>query len=54
MNRLEDEWLHLKYDELAAQVFDDEYELALALIEAVAARGQRANYPVEPFKFNHV
>ena len=54
MNRIEDEWLHLKYDELAAQVFEDEYEVALALIAAIEARGQRGNYPVERFKFNHV
>lgn len=54
MNRLEDEWLHLKYDELAAQVFEDEYELALALFQAIEERGHRGNYPVERFKFNHV
>ena len=51
---IEDEWLHLKYDELAAQVFEDEYEVALALIAAIEARGQRGNYPVERFQFNHV
>lgn len=54
MNRLEDEWLHLKYDELAAQVFEDEYELALALFQAIEVRGKRGNYPVERFKFNRV
>lgn len=27
MNRIEDEWLHLKRDELAGQVFEDEYEV---------------------------
>ncbi|MBV9387901.1 MAG: transposase [Chroococcidiopsidaceae cyanobacterium CP_BM_ER_R8_30] len=54
MNRIEEEWLHLKYDELAAQVFEDEYELALALFEAIEARGRRGGYPVERFKFNHV
>ena len=26
MNRIEDEWLHLKRDELAGRVFEDEYE----------------------------
>ncbi|MBW4567666.1 MAG: transposase [Tolypothrix carrinoi HA7290-LM1] len=26
MNRIEDEWLHLKRDELAERVFEDEYE----------------------------
>lgn len=28
MNRIEDEWLHLKRDELASRVFEDEYDLA--------------------------
>ncbi|MBX9257454.1 transposase [Desmonostoc muscorum CCALA 125] len=26
MNRIEDEWLHLKRHELSSQIFDDEYE----------------------------
>lgn len=30
MNRIEDEWLHLKRDELASRVFEDEYDLALS------------------------
>ena len=54
INRIEDEWLHLKYDELAAQVFEDEYEVALALIAAIEVRGQQGEYPIERFKFNHV
>lgn len=29
MNRIEDEWLHLKRDELSARVFEDEYDLAI-------------------------
>ncbi|WP_442943601.1 hypothetical protein [Nostoc sp.] len=28
MNRIEDEWLHLKRHKLSSQIFDDEYELA--------------------------
>ncbi|WP_370460713.1 transposase [Brasilonema octagenarum] len=34
MNRIEDEWLHLKRDELASRVFEDEYELALSVCVA--------------------
>lgn len=30
------------------------YEVALALMAAIEARGQRRNYLVERFKFNHV
>lgn len=54
MNRIEDEWLHLKRDELSARVFDDEYDLALAVIAGVEARGQSGEYAVQRFMFNHV
>lgn len=54
MNRIEDEWLHLKRDELASRVFDDEYDLAMALIAGVEARAQRGGYVVKRFIFNHV
>ena len=52
MNRIEDEWLHLKRDELATRVFEDEVDLAQALIEAIENRGKNGRYPVERFKFN--
>jgi len=32
MNRIEDEWLHLKRHELCSQLFEHEYDLALTLI----------------------
>ncbi len=45
MNRIEDEWLHLKREQLASRLFEDEYDLALALIEAIrfAAFGRAAS-----------
>ena len=52
MNRIEDQWLHLKRDELATRVFEDEVDLAQALIEAIENRGKNGRYPVERFKFN--
>ena len=52
INRTEDEWLHLKRHELASQVFEDEYELALAIINGITARAKRGNYQVERFMFN--
>ena len=52
MNRIEEEWLHLKRHELSAQLFEDEYDLAIALMEAIDERGQRRGYPVERFRFN--
>lgn len=54
MNRLEDEWLHLKREELASQLFDDEYDLAKALIDIIEQRGRTEQYSVERFRFNHV
>lgn len=52
MNRIEDEWLHLKRDELASRVFDDEVDLADAIIEGIENRGKNGGYPVERFRFN--
>ena len=52
MNRIEDEWLHLKRDELACRIFDDEYDLAMAIVAGVENRANNAGYPVERFMFN--
>ncbi len=51
MNRMEDEWLHLKRELLASCLFEDEYNLAIALIEAIKQRANSGNYSVECFKF---
>ncbi|MBD2612387.1 transposase [Nostoc punctiforme FACHB-252] len=47
INRIEDEWLHLKRYELSSHIFDDEYELAIALIETIENRANNGNYSVE-------
>ncbi|WP_242056767.1 MULTISPECIES: transposase [Oscillatoriales] len=52
MNRIEDEWLHLKRDELSSRVFEDEYLLAMALIAGIESRAFRCGYEVERFKFS--
>lgn len=52
LNRIEEQWLHLKRHELSAQVFEDEYELALAVIAGIEARGKTGGYEVERFMFN--
>lgn len=52
MNRIEDEWLHLKRDELASRVFEDEYDLALAIIDGIENRATQGQYQVERFTFN--
>lgn len=52
MNPIELEWQHLKADELTGQMFEDELDLAYAVIDGVEARGKRGNYTTERFKFN--
>lgn len=52
MNRIEEEWLQLKRTELASRVFEDEVDLAHAIIEGIENRGKNAGYPVDRFKFN--
>jgi putative transposase len=51
MNPIELEWQHLKKDELSGQMFDDELELAYAVMNGVQARGRRGNYNTERVKF---
>lgn len=52
MNRIEEQWLHLKRQELGGYVFEDEYDLALSIIEGIENRGQQGNYTVERLMFN--
>ena len=52
MNRIEEQWLHLKRQELAGRVFDDEYDLAVAIIEGLKNRGQQGNFSIERLMFN--
>ncbi|MEH2070691.1 MAG: hypothetical protein V7K47_21430 [Nostoc sp.] len=52
MNRIEDQWLHLKGDQLASRVFEDEYDLAIAIIDGIENRATQAQYQVEGFTFN--
>ncbi|WP_244919164.1 IS630 family transposase [Nostoc commune] len=52
MNPIELEWQHLKKDELSGQIFDDELDLAYAVIDGVTARGEKGNYSTQRVKFN--
>ncbi len=52
LNRIENEWQRLKEDELAGQMFEDEYELAQAVISAIEFRQKRNGLEVERFRFN--
>lgn len=52
MNLIETEWHQIKTHELAGRIFEDEYDLALAVISGVDARAQRGEYSTERFLFN--
>ncbi|MEH2305190.1 transposase [Nostoc sp.] len=52
MNPIELEWQHLKKDELASKTFDDELDLAYAVIDGVQRRGEKRNYSTQRVKFN--
>ena len=52
MNRMEDQWLHLKRDELRGRVFEDEYDLVEGIIEGMNHRGSQGGFEVERFIFN--
>ena len=52
MNLIESEWLQLKTHEIAGQMFDNEYDLALAIIAGMEARSSVSGYAIERFIFN--
>lgn len=51
MNPIEDEWHQLKTHELAGRMFEDELDLAYAVIDGVEARGQANGHTTERFRF---
>lgn len=52
LNLIEPEWHQLKTHELAGRMFDDEYDLAMAVIEGIENRQARNNCICERFRFN--
>jgi len=52
MNPIEGQWHQLKTHELAGQMFEDEYDLALAVMAGMKARSIQGEYSLERFKFN--
>lgn len=51
LNEIENEWKRLKEDELAGRMFEDEYELAMAVIEGIKSRQEAKGLEVERFLF---
>ena len=52
MNLIETEWHQIKTHELAGRIFEDEYDLAIAVIDGVETPVQRGEYSAERFLFN--
>lgn len=51
MNRIENEWLRLKTDEIAGKMFEDEYDLAMAVIQGVENRAAEKGYKTNRYRF---
>lgn len=49
MNDIETQWHQLKTHEIAGQMFDNEYDLAVAVIDGMTARSHQGGYPLESF-----
>ncbi|MBU7582922.1 MAG: hypothetical protein KAF91_08425 [Nostoc sp. TH1S01] len=52
MNRIESEWHQLKTHEIAGQMFDNNYDLAMAIIDGIEKRSLKDGYALERFIFN--
>jgi hypothetical protein len=52
MNPIETQLHQLKSHRIAGQMFDNEYDLAMAVIEGMTASSQTGGYIVERFIFN--
>lgn len=52
LNPIETQWRQLKGHEIAGQMFDNEYDLAMAVIDGMEARSVAGNYELERFIFN--
>ena len=52
MNPIEVEWHQIKAHELVGQMFDDELDLAYAVMSGVEDRGIAGGYAIERFRFN--
>ena len=52
MNPIEAQWHQLKTHEIAGQMFDNEYDLARAIMDGMKARSIVGEYALERFIFN--
>jgi hypothetical protein len=52
LNEIETQWHQLKTHEIAGQIFDNEYDLAMTVIQGMENRSENGNYHLERFIFN--
>ena len=52
MNKIETQWHQLKTHEIAGRIFDNEYDLAMTIIQGMNQRSQQGDYQLERFIFN--
>lgn len=52
LNEIEPEWHQLKTHEIAGRMFEDEYDLAQAVIKGIEDRSQKNNCVCKRFRFN--
>lgn len=52
LNEVETQWNQLKTHEIAGQIFDNEYDLAMTVIQGMKNRSERGDYLLERFIFN--
>jgi hypothetical protein len=52
LNEIETQWHQLKAHEIAGQMFDNEYDLAMTVIQGMPNRSEAGNYHLERFIFN--
>lgn len=51
MNEIETQWHQLKTHEIAGRIFDNEYDLAKAIMQGMENRSQQGGYTLERFMF---
>lgn len=54
LNLIEPEWHQLKTHELSGRMFEDEYDLAMAVIDSLEKRSQNNNCACERFRFDEI
>jgi len=52
LNPIETQWHQLKSHEIAGQLFDNEYDLAIAVMDGMKTRSEVGEYTLERFIFN--